>query len=35
MSFDYRVGQTRVVCNARGYPAEVGTSMNRELVLEV
>jgi UDP-2,3-diacylglucosamine pyrophosphatase LpxH len=35
ISFDYRVGETRVVCNARGYPAEVGTSMNRELVIEV
>jgi len=35
VSFDYRVGQTRVVCNARGYPAEPGTSMNRELIIEV
>jgi predicted phosphodiesterase len=35
VSFDYRVGDTRVVCNARGYPAEPGTSMNAELVIEV
>ena len=35
VSFDYRVGQTRVLCNARGYPAEPGTSMNPELVIEV
>ena len=34
-SFDYRVGETRVVCNARGYPGEVGTSVNPELVIEV
>jgi len=35
VSFDYRVGQTRVVCNARGYPAEPGTSLNPQLVIEV
>ena len=35
VSFDYRVGETRVVCNARGYPGEPGTSMNPELVIEV
>lgn len=35
VSFDYRIGKTRVVCNARGYPAEQGTSMNRELIIEV
>ena len=35
ISFDYQVGDTRVVCNARGYPAEPGTSMNPELVIEV
>jgi UDP-2,3-diacylglucosamine pyrophosphatase LpxH len=34
-SFDYRVGPTRVVCNARGYPAEQGTSVNPRLVIEV
>jgi Icc-related predicted phosphoesterase len=34
-SFDYRVGETRVVCNARGYPGEAGTSMNPALVIEV
>ncbi len=34
-SFDYRVGDTRVVCNPRGYPAEPGTSMNPELIIEV
>jgi predicted phosphohydrolase len=35
ISFDYRVGQTRVVCNARGYPAEPGTSLNPSLVIDV
>jgi len=35
VSFDYRAGTTRVLCNARGYPAEQGTSMNPELVIEV
>lgn len=35
VSFDYQVGATRVVCNARGYPGEQGTSMNRELIIEV
>ena len=35
VSFDYRVGDTRVVCNPRGYPGEQGTSMNPELVIEV
>jgi len=35
VSFDYRVGPTRVVCNARGYPAEQGTSLNPALVIEV
>ena len=35
VSSDYRVGTTRVLCNARGYPAEQGTSMNPELVIEV
>ena len=34
-SFDYRVGETRVVCNPRGYPGETGTSMNPALVIEV
>jgi Predicted phosphohydrolase len=34
-TFDYRVGDTRVVCNPRGYPGEQGTSMNPELVIEV
>ncbi|HUM10707.1 MAG TPA: metallophosphoesterase [Myxococcaceae bacterium] len=34
-TFDYRVGETRVVCNPRGYPGEPGTSMNPELVIEV
>ena len=34
-SFDYQVGPTRVVCNARGYPREEGTSMNPRLVIEV
>ena len=35
ISFDYQVGDTRVVCNARGYPGEQGTSMNPALVIEV
>jgi predicted phosphodiesterase len=35
VSFDYAVGQTRVVCNPRGYPHEPGTSMNPELVIQV
>ncbi|HVP61334.1 MAG TPA: metallophosphoesterase [Myxococcaceae bacterium] len=35
VSFDYRVGDTRVICNARGYPGEPGTSLNPELVIEV
>jgi hypothetical protein len=35
VSFDYQVGETRVVCNARGYPGEQGTSMNPALVIEV
>jgi predicted phosphodiesterase len=35
VSFDYPVGKTRVVCNARGYPAEPGTSLNPALVIEV
>jgi len=35
VSFDYRVGRTRVVCNARGYPGEQGTSINPELIIEV
>jgi hypothetical protein len=35
VSFDYQVGKTRVVCNARGYPAEPGTSLNPALVIEV
>jgi len=35
VSFDYRVGDTRVICNARGYPGEPGTSMNPALVIEV
>jgi len=35
VSFDYTVGRTRVLCNARGYPKEPGTSMDPELVIEV
>ena len=35
ISFDYVVGETRVVCNARGYPGEPGTSLNPSLVIEV
>jgi predicted phosphodiesterase len=35
VAFDYRVGDTRVVCNPRGYPGEPGTSMNPSLVIEV
>jgi len=35
VSFDYLVGGTRVVCNARGYPGEPGTSLDPALVIEV
>jgi len=36
MSFDYRVGDTRVVCNPRGYAGyEVNPDFNPELVAEI
>jgi UDP-2,3-diacylglucosamine pyrophosphatase LpxH len=35
VSFDYRIGGTRVICNARGYPGEQGTSLNPALVIDV
>jgi len=35
VSCDYQVGKTRVICNARGYPAEPGTSLNPALVIDV
>jgi Icc-related predicted phosphoesterase len=33
-AFDYRIGQTRVICNPRGYPGEV-TGFEAGLVVEV
>jgi len=34
-SWDYMVGQTRVLCNPRGYPGEGGTKFSADLVTEV
>jgi len=35
VAFDYRVGDTRVLCNPRGYPGEPGTSVDPALIIEV
>jgi hypothetical protein len=32
---DYVIGETRVVCNPRGYPGELSNGFNRALVVEV
>lgn len=32
---DYQIGQTRVVCNPRGYPAETFTGFRPRLVIEI
>lgn len=33
--FDYRIGETRVVCNPIGYPHEAGNGAMRDLIVEV
>lgn len=32
---DYEIGRTRVICNPRGYPRELGTAFRPDLVVEV
>lgn len=32
---DYRIGNTRVICNPRGYPSEVNTGFIPDLVVEI
>lgn len=32
---DYRIGKTRVVCNAKGYPEETGTGFKPSMVVKV
>lgn len=34
-AFDYWLGNTRVICNPRGYPRELGTRFRSDLVVEV
>lgn len=34
-SFDYMLGDTRVVCNPKGYPHESGPTFNARLIIEV
>ena len=33
--FDYRIGETRVICNPRGYPDEPGTGFQADMIVEV
>lgn len=35
MCFDYKIGNTRVICNPRGYPDEEGNRFDPKLVVEV